>query len=624
MFYNFTALTDQRFDMQFHHFLIISLALFFSPKSSITQTNRLLEKSTTDREKSEIYAKMAFDTSRVNIPKAKTYALKSFHLAKKCGDNQLLLRSSKTLGILYKILEDIDSSQHYSIIGIQYADKVPDKRTAAALTTLVALSYVDYGQYSEAYQFFDEAEKRYEDLNREEIDPTYLFFKLNKSSLFNELTLYDQMLAELFEAQRIADSTSDHNFSGQILASIAVAYKNNNDVETSIAYNKKSLKYFRKGEVDQAITFTNIGNNFSEIHEIDSALYYYQKAEDVYTKCNASPASFYKLYTAKAQMYFDNKMSAKAAQLLTTIETEPLKDKDKAQVFLLKSKTSDLPTEKLNYAKEALKYSLLGSDILSQKESHYIIYNELKSGNQYADALDHYESYQVLEDSIFNREKSKAVQKVILQQVMDDKNAEIRMNQLEFAKDKAEKNKAILYIVLALVIALFILVLLYFRYRSQKQKTRIETQSKELLEQENNGIKDELIHVVFESDRNFEFLQGAKKKLKEIKHSSDKDKQISSLSALVNGFVASESEKRNYKDKVEQVKADFFEKVEQNAKLTKTEKKMTALLKLDLSTKEIAAILNVTDSTVEVYRSRLRKKLNIEKDQSLPKFLNNL
>ena len=96
-----------------------------------------------------MYAKMAYDTSRVNISKGKMYALKSFQLAKECQDNELLLKSSKTLGILYKILEDIDSSQYYSIIGIEYADKIPDKRTAAALTTLVALTYVDYGQYGE-------------------------------------------------------------------------------------------------------------------------------------------------------------------------------------------------------------------------------------------------------------------------------------------------------------------------------------------------------------------------------------------------------------------------------------------------------------------------------------------
>ena len=58
--------------------------------------------------------------------------------------------------------------------------------------------------------------------------------------------------------------------------------------------------------------------------------------------------------------------------------------------------------------------------------------------------------------------------------------------------------------------------------------------------------------------------------------------------------------------------------------MTKTEKKMAALLKLDLSTKEIATLLNVTDATIEVYRSRLRKKLQIDRESSLSFYFNSL
>lgn len=567
---------------------------------------------------------MAIDTAAVNLPRAKQYALKSFRFAQKCDDNHLLLKASKTLGILYKMLEDVDSSQYYSTLGIEYADRIPDKQTAAVLTTLKALSYVEYGQYEKAYQYFEDAEKRYEVLNQKGIDPTYLFFKLNKSSLFHELTLYDLMLAELFEAEQIADSISDDNFSGQILASIAVCYKDCNALDKSIAYNKKSLQYLKDSEIDKAIILTNIGNNFSDLKAVDSALFYFQKAEKVYTHCNASQVSFHKLNTARAQMYLDNKMIENANEILTSIDTDVLENKEKADVFLLKSKATAQPLEKLNYAKAALQYALLGSDILVQKESHYILYTQLKASKQFANALENYEAYQVLEDSIFNREKSKAVQKVVLQKVMDDKNAEIRMNQLQFERDSAEKNKAILVTVLLLVIVVFVLAVLYFRYRSQKQKTRIETQSKELLEKENHGIKDELIHVVFQTEQNFELLQRAKAQLKDMQHASDRDAQLNALTALINGFVNTETKKRIYKDKVNEVRADFFEKLERDVTLTKTEKKMTALLKLDLSTKEIATLLNVTDATVEVYRSRLRKKLNIDKKQSLPDYLNRL
>lgn len=238
--------------------------------------------------------------------------------------------------------------------------------------------------------------------------------------------------------------------------------------------------------------------------------------------------------------------------------------------------------------------------------------------------MTNYEQYQLLEDSIFNREKSKAIQKVVLQKVLGEKDAQMRFAQLKFDKDKAEKDRTILFVVLALVVIIFITILIYVRFLSQRQKTKIEKQDKELLEQENDSIKSELTHLVFQSDRNFHLLSETKQQIKQIKQSSDKDAQLNSLFALINNFVASEKEKRNFQEKFSEVRDDFFDRISTKVKLTKTEKKLAALLKLDLSTKEIASVLNVAEPTVEVYRSRLRKKLEIDKDSSLTDFLNNL
>ena len=45
--------------------------------------------------------------------------------------------------------------------------------------------------------------------------------------------------------------------------------------------------------------------------------------------------------------------------------------------------------------------------------------------------------------------------------------------------------------------------------------------------------------------------------------------------------------------------------------LTQSELRLCAFLKLNLNTKEIAAINNITINSAKVARSRLRKKLNI-------------
>lgn len=57
--------------------------------------------------------------------------------------------------------------------------------------------------------------------------------------------------------------------------------------------------------------------------------------------------------------------------------------------------------------------------------------------------------------------------------------------------------------------------------------------------------------------------------------------------------------------------------------LTVSDKKMCAYLKMDLSSKEIAPLLNLTVRSVEMTRYRLRKKLGLSREDNLTEFLQN-
>ena len=57
--------------------------------------------------------------------------------------------------------------------------------------------------------------------------------------------------------------------------------------------------------------------------------------------------------------------------------------------------------------------------------------------------------------------------------------------------------------------------------------------------------------------------------------------------------------------------------------LTVSDKKMCAYLKMDLSSKEIAPLLNMTVRSIEMTRYRLRKKLGLRREESLTEFLQN-
>ena len=55
--------------------------------------------------------------------------------------------------------------------------------------------------------------------------------------------------------------------------------------------------------------------------------------------------------------------------------------------------------------------------------------------------------------------------------------------------------------------------------------------------------------------------------------------------------------------------------------LTSKDIKLCIYLKMNLSSKEIAPIMNISFRGVELHRYRLRKKLNLTQDENLSKFL---
>lgn len=73
----------------------------------------------------------------------------------------------------------------------------------------------------------------------------------------------------------------------------------------------------------------------------------------------------------------------------------------------------------------------------------------------------------------------------------------------------------------------------------------------------------------------------------------------------------------------DEVHQDFLKKLKNKyPQLSANDQKLCAYLKMNLSTKEIAPLLNISIRGVEISRYRLRKKLNLERTQVLNDFLN--
>lgn len=75
----------------------------------------------------------------------------------------------------------------------------------------------------------------------------------------------------------------------------------------------------------------------------------------------------------------------------------------------------------------------------------------------------------------------------------------------------------------------------------------------------------------------------------------------------------------------DEVHEDFFSRLtEKYPSLTLREQKLCAYIKMNIPSKEIAALLNISQRGVEISRYRLRKKLNIDRDTNLSTYISSI
>lgn len=124
------------------------------------------------------------------------------------------------------------------------------------------------------------------------------------------------------------------------------------------------------------------------------------------------------------------------------------------------------------------------------------------------------------------------------------------------------------------------------------------------------------------------FLEKISSGINEVVKITDDDERsqkLTKLSLLVKQKMSFPQEKKEFYMQVEEIHKDFDLKLKTNfPNLTNLEKKLAGLLRLNLSTKEISTLLNISPKSVEVSRYRLKKKMNLDKDKTLNNFINNL
>lgn len=102
-------------------------------------------------------------------------------------------------------------------------------------------------------------------------------------------------------------------------------------------------------------------------------------------------------------------------------------------------------------------------------------------------------------------------------------------------------------------------------------------------------------------------------------------KKVSDLIQQINNNLKHDEDFDVFKSNFDFVHRDFFKILETKyPQLTQKDKVLCAYIKMNLVSKEIAPLLNISVRGVEINRYNLRKKMNLDRNINLSEFLNNL
>lgn len=196
----------------------------------------------------------------------------------------------------------------------------------------------------------------------------------------------------------------------------------------------------------------------------------------------------------------------------------------------------------------------------------------------------------------------------------------------------------IIYILLLIVLAYFINLTYQNHYFKQQEKLIEENnrllEIKELeTEQELMRIKNQQLEQDFESKnrelaastmnliKKNELLSMIKEDLKNTTETLP-NKSIKSLITNINKNINEEDSWNVFVDAFNNADKDFLKKIKiAHQSLTPNDLRLCAFLRLNLSSKEIAPLLNISVRSVEIKRYRLRKKMDLSHEQGLVEYI---
>ena len=541
-----------------------------------------------------------------------------------------------------------DSALHYTQLSLEVSDVTADHSHDKATHFIQARAYRRLGKLSEALKSGLKAKAMINPASPDSLDPE---LELMLGQTYAEAGQYDNALNGFHTARELFREFSNQIGQARALNNLALIYYRINDLDKAREYNQKGLEIWQtKGDqAGLASCYTINGYLLAAEGEFAAALENHSKAQESFQALNDNlrySNSFLNIGEVHLkQGEFDRAEAAFREALTLSEEVAFVQIRVDGFNKLGQCYTQQ---ERFSEADSVLNLGLRKAEEISDQSLLAEFYQALaelyqKMGKS-EKAIFWLGRHQEMKDKIFSNERGLRISE--FEVLYETRQIQERNRQLE-----AEKNRRQLWIIFGAVTTALLLLLmfvLFSRYRIrvrflQQQKkldeqklaqqelenTKLEAETK-LKEEENNRLQAEVEHRINELssvtmhlyEKN-EALSLLLDKMRELEASSGADPQtINQISRSIRQNLNLDDDWERFKIHFDQVYQGFFDRLADTfPKLTSQDLRHCAYIRMNLSTKEIARLLNINPTSVQRSRVRLKQKLGLSQQEDLSTFI---
>jgi len=378
-------------------------------------------------------------------------------------------------------------------------------------------------------------------------------------------------------------------------------------------YLTEALRHPFNNSIYAIRTLNTLGLAYRELKQYDSAGLYFSRGLD--TAREIHHVAWTGILSGNmGTVYYFLKQNDKAVPLLKTDYELSMASKEWTSAANTIIMLADIDLDKHLVQAAALKLAAAQEVINKQTDRRPFVYFALQKARlfkyqkRYDSAFVYLDTAQVVMRKLNQRRDagvfSQAEQKIAVELHL----SEIKLLESEKSKMVLERNFIIVVILLVLIIAA------QFIFRQQlKQK-----KNKELL---NNAVRQ--LHYYINSVREKNQLINQFKQEIEQLHAQPEPyielQEKEEIAAKLKQYsILTENDWNEFRNLFEKVQIGFFSTLKQRfPDLTPSEQRLLALMKLQLSKREMAGMLGIAPDSIKKTRQRIRKKINVQDDVAL-------